>query len=176
MRHPYVTPLLMAVDRTRKAAFLRMVRANLASRLGLSRVSPSTRLPDGTHMLFHQGADALLPSSPEYVEETAERMAAHVRWFQSRDISAVLVIAPNKESVYPELVPDAGSSAPTFMPLLAESLRNRGIPYSDVHGAMIRQRAEEPDRLLYHLDDSHWNATGVGVAVQETVRALKEIR
>lgn len=80
---------------------------------------------------------------------------------QSRGISFLFTVAPNKNTLYPQFMPDAvtRSDAPGNLKRLEQALAQQGVNYLDLCGAF---RAE--DAVLYHRLDSHWNNLGAALA------------
>lgn len=82
----------------------------------------------------------------------------------------VVLLAPNKSSVYPEAVPDryVPSGEPSNLTRLQEALGERGVAYLD---ALALLRAGKAQGRLYYAEDTHWNARGAGLIY----RALMEM-
>lgn len=81
-------------------------------------------------------------------------------YFESRNIQFVFVCAPNKNTVYPEYMPDyylqaSGSDAKRVI----AGLSSRQVACPD-----LLQVFEEQDAQLYHKLDSHWNNMGAALA------------
>ena len=91
-----------------------------------------------------------------------------------RDFGAryVFVIAPNKESVYPEHLPEwiGPRAAPTRIDQLMEHMKSA----SDVTVIDLRAtlRAAKKASIVYYKADTHWNTRGAYAAYQEIVRVL----
>jgi hypothetical protein len=85
-------------------------------------------------------------------------------WLAARGIRYLVVVAPNKETIYPEFMP------PELRPvraetrldqLLADLRQHSGIDIVDLRGALkIAKRHER----VYHKTDTHWNDAGALVA------------
>lgn len=81
----------------------------------------------------------------------------------------VFVIAPNKNSLYPDKMPDrfparhAQSSAAQLLPLLAQ----RGVSAADLFAVFGAQ-----DEVLYYVLDSHWNARGAALGADAILAAF----
>ena len=68
------------------------------------------------------------------------------------------MIAPNKNTVYPDYMPEGYTMASyrrydQFM----ELLQSAGITAIDLRGAMAAAVQEVPERNLYYKYDTHWN-------------------
>ena len=69
------------------------------------------------------------------------------------------VLAPNKNSLYPEYMPDFGArNENSNAQRLYEKLRELNVAYIDMHEAF-----REQDEILYFAHDSHWNSKGAAL-------------
>lgn len=99
------------------------------------------------------GDDLLSDRQLQQYERTLCLMEEHVRQSGS---TFVFTVAPNKNTVYPQYMPDRYQRAtvPSDLQRLTERLRNE--PYfADMTGALSDSAVQ-----LYHARDSHWNAFG----------------
>ncbi len=79
-------------------------------------------------------------------------------WAESHGKKLYFVIAPNKNTVYPDYMPEGYTMASyrrydQFM----ELLQSAGITAVDLRGAMAAAVQEVPERNLYYKYDTHWN-------------------
>ena len=104
-----------------------------------------------------------------------QRVLEHRRdWLAQRGCRYLLLIAPNKQTIYPEYLDPRHLSNYSHSRLdqLLEHLRKR----SSVEVVDIRPQlwaAKERERL-YHVTDSHWNDRGGFIGYQEVTRALSK--
>lgn len=98
----------------------------------------------------------------------AQRQAA--RYIAARDTAAragvpfVMLVGPDKPTVYPEKLPDIVRSVPQrYMEPLLGALRTSGIAVYDP-ADRLRERGRQ--RTLYLRTDTHWNALGAGIAFE----------
>ena len=87
----------------------------------------------------------------------------------------VLVIAPDKQSVNPDKMPEwHGPSRARRLDQLLAYLRDQGctVPVIDLRPAL---RAAAATHQTYFRTDSHWNEYGAHVAAVETVKRLREL-
>ena len=68
-------------------------------------------------------------------------------WARSHGKKLYFVIAPNKNTVYPDYMPEGYTMA----------LQSAGITAIDLRGAMAAAVQEVPERNLYYKYDTHWN-------------------
>jgi len=120
------------------------------------------------------------------LEETAIDMSATIQellncqsWLESRGTQMIFMPVPDKGTIYFDDIPDAyrpdinqAQRRNTLANLISEATE-AGIITVDL--LTVYEAAHENGILLYHLDDTHWNANGVNIAVeriQETLETL----
>ena len=83
----------------------------------------------------------------------------------------IVLLAPNKSSVYPEAVPARylPSDEPSNLTRLQDALAERGVAYLNAQALLLAGKAEGQ---LYYADDTHWNARGAGLAYQALMDML----
>ena len=80
----------------------------------------------------------------------------------------IILIAPDKASVYPEMLPmHVLPQHPDPLQQVNASLRDAGLLVLDAQSLLI---AHKNEGLLYFRGDSHWNARGARVIYQELMR------
>jgi hypothetical protein len=164
-----------AADRARVSP-VRVVTRRLLRRVQDDRWLPNPdrgvvhrgRLPDGREMLFE--ATDLVWSLPIAEEERVVRYFAWLERRLARDgVALLVVLAPKKYTVYGPLTgpspgdPDAGARS---LARIAAGLEDAGVRAVDLT-PLLRAAARtglEHGRTVYFLDDTHWNAAGIGVA------------
>lgn len=142
-------------------------------------LSPTDRMVRGREgWIFYAGEQSLeatrgaIPLRPDELAEwralLEERRAAAL----ALGARYLFVVAPDKQSVYPDLLPDAYRPVgPSRLDQLVEALRGSPVEWLDLRPALVAERAEHPDgRPLYNRLGTHWSARGVLVAY----RALAE--
>jgi hypothetical protein len=91
-----------------------------------------------------------------------------------RNIRYLFVVAPDKNTVYPELLPDylVRNRGMSRLEQLRTYLRNgnSSIELLDLHDALIN---EKPKGVLYFPQDTHWNGRGLFVAYDAILRAVR---
>lgn len=107
--------------------------------------------------------------SEEELERAAQNLAAIQRGCESRGARFLFTIAPNKNSLYGDNMPDriaedhAASNAERLKPVL----ERYGVNYVDLFAA-FSDRGE----LLYYRTDSHWDNRGAALAADTILAAL----
>jgi alginate O-acetyltransferase complex protein AlgJ len=93
-------------------------------------------------------------------------------WLASRNIPFVLTIAPDKQSVYPEMMPDsiARSTSKSRADRFIDAIRARTtVPVLDLRALLIN---EKHNRRTYWRTDTHWNTWGAYVAYRELLTTI----
>ncbi len=96
-------------------------------------------------------------------------------WYRLRGIQFLLVMVPNKETVYPEMVPDRlHRGATTHLDQIATYFRSHGEPfaYLDLRAALTEAKEQG---LVYYRTDSHWTAWGAFVGYREIMKRLTAV-
>ena len=111
-------------------------------------------------------------------ESARQRLEHHLRvvndWFSEQGIAFLVVVAPNKSTVYPEYMPrrfdrEAGPSiTDTFMTVA----RAAGTVTLDLREPFLKHKE---DRRLFLRWDTHWNDEGALLACESILAALKEL-
>lgn len=83
---------------------------------------------------------------------------------QPQNIHIVFLIAPDKESVYPELF---GAS---YLPALQNKMKAQNLDYIDVFSTLKNKGAE-----YYYEGDTHWNAAAIKLVSKETINKFQTI-
>jgi len=155
-----------------------LIRAHSIVKLALG-VSPSPKALVGQNgYLFYaaeQSVDyfrAVKPFTPRELTQWREELESRRAWLAERGIRYLVVVAPNKETIYPEFMP------PELRPVGAESrldqLKRDLQAHSSVELLDLRpalRRAKQTQRI-YHRTDTHWNDAGANVAYAEILARL----
>ena len=95
-----------------------------------------------------------------YVAEVKRRH----EYFRSRGIAYLVVVVPEKFTIYPEYLPAwvAPGEAPTPLAQVRDRLASDGsVPFVDLRPLLL---AAKDRGRLYYQTDSHWNLAGAGIA------------
>ena len=104
----------------------------------------------------YTGTDAL---SRDEISRIANNLALMQEYCESQGRSFAFMLAPNKNSLYPENMPNYGVCSPSANAKnLMEALDARGVNYIDLYAAF-----EEQAEVLYFAHDSHWNSKGAAL-------------
>jgi hypothetical protein len=113
------------------------------------------------------------PFSPEQLAAWKEALEYRHAWCAARGIRYLFVIAPDKQTIYPEHLPRSvrKRQLPSRWDQLVEHLRASNSPARvlDLRPALWQAKAKEQ---IYCDRDTHWNDAGAHVAYQEIMTAL----
>lgn len=155
-----------------------LIRWHSLAKLWLG-VSPSPKALLGQNgYLFYaaeQSVDyfrAVKPFTPKEVARWRDDLESRRAWLAERGIRYLVVVAPSKETIYPEFMP------PEIRPLRPESRLDQLIAElrvsSKVEVVDLRAALRHAKRevRVYHLTDTHWNDAGAVVAYREILARL----
>lgn len=150
------------------------------------RILPNNYLDNVVPGKLHNGVPMLfLPGELKTYEVT--RLPSLDYWIKLNQelgklqFKLLVVLVPHKHTVYRHLLegkqkqPRGGQD---LLPELASTLRAAGISAIDLT-PVLRQHADaafKQNKYIYWRNDTHWNADGVRIAVDEIVRAFPELR
>lgn len=107
--------------------------------------------------------------SDREIECAARNLALMQEYCQESGADFLFTIAPNKNSLYPEHMPElAVFSDQRNAARLLQALEREGVGFADLFSAFFAQ--EEP---LYFTQDSHWNSKGAALAADAISAALE---
>ncbi len=109
------------------------------------------------------------------LETIKKNLERENEWFKQRSIPYFIVIAPDKETIYPEYYPFPNHLLTNYK---LEQLKNYLPKFSnlnliDLKEALIDQKQE--DKLIYYKGDTHWNQIGAFLGYQEIMRQFSKI-
>lgn len=111
------------------------------------------------------------PLSQAELDALADGLARLHQAFQAENREFLLLIAPNKNSIYPEYMPARLLPGPGESDLsrLQNALDARGVPYLDAREILL---AAKKKGLVYFKRDTHWNARGAWAVYQALTEYL----
>lgn len=94
-------------------------------------------------------------------------------WLARQGINYVVLVAPNKATVYPEYIPDRFNRAHRQSKLdqMAAALTDAGIDFVDLRPALLEAKTKG---LSYYRTDSHWTPFGAFWAYRDLAVRLKK--
>lgn len=117
---------------------------------------------------FYEGKDVKVDFIGRQPDSIASIILSMQEYFDSKSIDFVFLPIPDKESVYYDLVPL--DKRPDYLFVLDSTLLANGINSLNALQIYIDERKRNPNDLLYHTDDSHWNAHGTRIIAKEIVK------
>ncbi len=110
------------------------------------------------------------PMTDEEIQKIADGLAQLNREIVEYGGEFLFVCAPNKNTVYPEYMPDRYlmNTGKTDLERLYEVLAQRQVPYIDLRPVLADAKS---DGLIYHKRDTHWNGAGA----EASFRAICDI-
>ena len=143
-------------------------------------VAVSERPIGGKPVLFYAHAARAMqwPREVRRPDQMLAAMSAFAAALRQRGIEPVILLIPDKEQVYRELLPpDLRDVDPPIPPStlldLEAGLRTAGIRVVNLLPAF--RAAAARDQLIYWADDTHWNGAGIDLGVAELGRELSRL-
>lgn len=166
----------------------RLLRWHSLQTLALFNTSPSPLVFLGKDdWMFYYGDETvpvyrgLLPY-PEQGPESLSVMIANLRarqeWLARIGCQHLLVIAPNKESVYSERMPEEWTVyGPSRLDQLVEAARKDGqLHVLDLREALRAAKPQDAEGdWLYYEEGTHWNGRGALVAYEAVMNAAAQL-
>jgi hypothetical protein len=111
------------------------------------------------------------PALPRRLDHWAAVLTARRAWLEEHGIRFLVVVVPDKQSVYPEVLPRvARPRGPTPLDhLLARCRRDPGLTLLDLREPLRAAKRAGP---VYPRTDTHWNQDGAYAGYAATARAL----
>ena len=135
---------------------------------------PFPEKPLGTILDDYRGLVRLSPMRMAFMELVLEARRA---WLARQGIQYLFVVAPDKQSVYPEDLPDelARKVHPdTALDQFEDFLQSHSrFPLLDLRPAL--SVAKRPGRPLYLRTDTHWNCLGAQIGEETIVARLRTL-
>jgi hypothetical protein len=155
---------------------------NVRVRLLRSSSSPQVSLgKDGWLYYTHEpvGLDEATtrPFSTAELERWRRMLEGRRDWLRDRSIPYLFVIAPDKQSIYPERLPThlsrRAAAVSRLDQLLAYLAANSDVSILDLRPALRDAKSRE---RVYHITDSHWNDRGGFAGYTGIMGALASIQ
>jgi hypothetical protein len=115
----------------------------------------------------------LEPFTEEELHDWAQNIVARNSFLKEHHIKYLLVIAPEKGSMYPELLPSGWhrSNMITRLEQLQNYLRQHStVDFVDARRLLAEEKAAS--QKIYHSNDSHWNQRSAFLVSQEMLSHL----
>jgi hypothetical protein len=112
------------------------------------------------------------PFSVRELEQWKNLLGQRHQWLAARGIHYLFIIVPNKNTIYPEFMPDhiRRVNKKSRMDQLVEYLENQStVPLLDIRQALKDAKIKYP---VYSKTDSHWNDYGAYIAHREIFKYI----
>lgn len=163
---PFNINIISQVDCFLKFLPLRFTKARLNSSEG----NGISGVPNSKMYFFNEASQSY---QEEDLVNTTNNIISYKKYFDSHNIKFIFMPMPNKETVYFELVPFKKQS--DYLLRLDSTLNLSGV--STINTLKIyNDYRKTNDKLLYHLDDTHWNSNATNIiasAIAHKIRANK---
>ena len=109
----------------------------------------------------HTGVDVF---KPDELERWVRQMEANRDWLEKRGIAFFIIAAPDKNTIYPEKLPDypRQPGAMTRLDQVAARLRMSTLEFIDPRSALVA--AKDRGLKVYFEGDTHWTQRGAFIA------------
>jgi len=162
-QHRWVQTIFTCLDRISKWNMLHYFRASLRRSFIDTQENHLGGVPSKYGRIFFlQGAEANRDVPREKLEKAIGVIKSYHDAITNRRIRFIFLPIPEKENIYHEYLQ---TPKPLFLERLISELGELGIEAIDTQKAFdeVHQRGKI---LLYHTDDTHWNANGVRVTAE----------
>ena len=147
-----------------------LIRAHSMIKLALG-ASPSPKVLLGVDGFLYYAAEESVdyfrgtrPFSDADLARWRDDLVRRQKWLADRGIRYLVVVAPNKETIYPEHMPPAIRplrAESRLDQLLAEMRANSSVEILDLRPGL---REAKGTQRVYHATDTHWNDAGAMIA------------
>lgn len=112
------------------------------------------------------------PFTRKELDSLFERLQGWHNWLSAMGVDFYLVIAPNKETVVPQYLPDGiGTNWSTCrINQVMKTLADTPVQALDLREPLLAAAVESQ---VYHRTDTHWNDTGALIAVSEIIKLIQ---
>jgi alginate O-acetyltransferase complex protein AlgJ len=129
------------------------------------------KAPTIEKMLFLENEKSFKQYSEDQIDYMKNLVMSYNRYIKTYGIKFIFIPVPNKESVYKELL-EAPFTDNHFIEAYITNLKLTGIKTVDIY-TPCRKLFLENKTFCYHLDDDHWNTTGINVAIREGLKFIE---
>ena len=159
-----------------------LIRLNGIIQFGLLKTSTSPRVIRGVdNWLFYNSEESIddfqkaVPFSPEKRNKIITTLRTRALWAAAHGIPYAVIVAPSKETIYPEKLPAWIKQYGTIRRLDQIVALTA---YDSTCGSVIDLRKDldtaRKSKRIYYRYDSHWNGYGAAVAYQRLIEELSD--
>lgn len=112
---------------------------------------------------------------PSEINEIKDQLEDNKGFLDSLSIKYLVVVVPNKHSIYTEYLKDRffQNETPSNLEMLDSTLQCRSVPFLNLTSALHIEKDKTFD--LYYNSDSHWNDFGAYIGFKNIVKSLNKI-
>lgn len=159
----WVQTIFTCLDRISKWNMLHYLRASMRRSVTKAQENQSGGVPSQYGRIFFlQGAGANRDVPKEKLEKAIGVIKSYHDIITNRGIRFIFLPIPEKENIFHESLL---TKRPVFLEQLISGLKRQGIETVDTLKT-FEEAYQKKQMLLYHTDDTHWNANGVKVAAE----------
>lgn len=120
------------------------------------------------------GYQNVTQTSPAKLQDTQKTLQKFYQELKKRNITLILVVAPNKATIYSDKLPDEIQklNPHSKLDLFAAHLQKHGPPVLVDLRLALQERRKNQD--VYYKTDTHWNGYGAFIAYREIVKELSK--
>lgn len=109
-------------------------------------------------------------ASDEEISKYCARLLALQKLYEDNGAEFLLVLAPNKHSIYKDKLPaNLRYNGENNTDIIIKTAKNLGVKILDLRQVLI----ENKEQMLYYKTDTHWNNKGALIAYNEIIKTLK---
>lgn len=115
----------------------------------------------------------LYPYTPNEIDNWTNKLRKLQDWYEAHNIKFVLVIAPNKHTVYKDRLPDdvQYKTDGTLTDEIVRDAAKKRVHVLDLRQVLIQNKN---DRTLYMRTDTHWNVAGAAIGYDATIAYIAD--
>ncbi|MEA2029107.1 MAG: hypothetical protein U9N49_09040, partial [Campylobacterota bacterium] len=135
---------------------------------------------DGFLFLGNQYNDILhktngrLQYSEKQIDHWTDRLQKLQQWYENQGIKFIMVIVPNKHTIYKEKLPNwMQYSGKTITDDIIKFSKSKSINLLDLRPALLKNKKN--DNLLYFKTDTHWTNLSIGLAYSKIIQYINSV-
>ena len=119
-------------------------------------------------LILHQ-TQGLYKDTNKNIDNWTNKLKAIQTWYEDRGIKFVIVVVPNKHTIYKNKLPNwMKSNGKTLTNDIVSFSKNKGINLLDLKVNLRKEKGTQ----LYYTTDTHWNNKGASIGYIETIKYL----
>lgn len=131
-------------------------------------------LGNGYANIVHKTNGTYKPSQKE-IDSWTDKLKTLQSWYNNRGIKFVIVIAPNKHTIYKDKLPYwMQYDGKTITDDIVEYANKKNINILDLRTSLMNKKKND-DSLLYFKSDTHWNLLGASYGYSATMDYINKI-